>query len=237
MDTIWIISAVVQWLVIAGLGVVVVSLVRQLGVLTVRMNPAAAYELDEGPPPGSTFPPQTLETLDGEELGVGQVGAQPTVVVFVAPGCGPCETLSPTIRKVARADDSANVRFVVSIGADSKTAAAYAKHYKLGADIKVVAGSRLSKNLGVSTTPYALAVGTNGLVAKRGVVNALEHLEEMVVLADTGVHSPSGHPQKRDMSSTNGDGEAPTSTANGDGRASEIPALSLHHVGEEQDHE
>jgi methylamine dehydrogenase accessory protein MauD len=181
----WQISVVVLWILVVLMAVVLVALVRQLGVLTVRLNPAAAHDLGEGPDPGTPFPIQALTTLAGRELVIGGTEQQAAVVAFVSPGCRQCDTMVPAFHAIAKdyADDP--VRLVIGVIADDRTAGAYAQQLRLdGLDV-VPAGS-IAKRLAINSTPYALAVGSNGLVAKRGVVNALEHLEEMLEIAQIG---------------------------------------------------
>jgi methylamine dehydrogenase accessory protein MauD len=180
MNPIWEVSIILQWLLIVGLSVVVLALVRQLGVLTVRLNPSAA-----------------LETLAGQELLLGGSPAQaPTVVVFVAPGCKPCDSLVPAFQKIARDYALSAVRFIVAINADGPTARAYAEQHRLDG-LDVLAAGRLANELGTSSTPYGIAVDSNGIVAKRAIVNALEHLEQMLVVAELGV-SRDGQNDSRD---------------------------------------
>lgn len=223
MDTIWVVSMVLQWVVIGVLSVVVVALVRQLGVLTVRLNPAAGYELDEGPQPGTNFPVESFETLAGDDLTLGGSGGEPTVVMFVSPGCGMCTSLAPSFRSVHKAYAREAGRLVIAVTTDRPTAVAYAREHKLKG-LDVIAAGHLAKQLNVTSTPYAVAVGSNGVVAKRGITNALEHLEEMMSLALRGTSFNNGRGPRSDAASAqNGAADLP-----------DADALILEHVGEEK---
>jgi uncharacterized membrane protein YphA (DoxX/SURF4 family) len=77
---------------VAVLAAFVLALYRQVGLLTLRLTPQGALEIDEeGPALGADAPP--LPGLDrrGSEL-----------VVFSSPGCRLCHALLPAVRALAR---------------------------------------------------------------------------------------------------------------------------------------
>jgi hypothetical protein len=74
------------------LGLLVIALYRQVGVLSQRLAPRTALELaEEGPPLGA--PPPPLSALAGE-------GAE--LVAFVSANCRLCHELAPSLRALAR---------------------------------------------------------------------------------------------------------------------------------------
>lgn len=77
---------------VVALGLLVLALYRQVGVLTLRIGPRVALELaEEGPSVGEPAPP--LEDL---------VGRGPELVVFFAPNCRLCRQLAPGVAALAR---------------------------------------------------------------------------------------------------------------------------------------
>jgi uncharacterized membrane protein YphA (DoxX/SURF4 family) len=73
------------------LGLLVLALYRQVGILTLRVGPGVALELaEEGPPAGETAPELDDLTEAGAEL-----------VVFFSPGCRLCRELAPAVRALA----------------------------------------------------------------------------------------------------------------------------------------
>lgn len=74
------------------LGVLVLALYRQVGVLSLRLGPRAALEVpEEGPP---------LETPAPALTGLERRGAE--LVAFVSEGCRLCRELTPSFRALAR---------------------------------------------------------------------------------------------------------------------------------------
>jgi hypothetical protein len=89
----WLATGLVVALVaVAGLGVAVLALARELGELRLAIGPQSALSLeDEGPPVGSR-----IELIQRFER------ATPlAVAVFTSPGCALCQALEPSLRLVA----------------------------------------------------------------------------------------------------------------------------------------
>lgn len=84
----------VALLACAGLGVAVLALAREVGMLRLRLGPDAALEIpEEGPPLGSQVAlPAELERLGDAEL---------ALAVFTSPGCHVCAGLGPAIDALA----------------------------------------------------------------------------------------------------------------------------------------
>ena len=74
------------------LGLLVLALYRQVGILTLRLGPGVALELaEEGPSVAEPAP----------ELS-GLVGTGPELVAFFSPGCRLCRQLAPGVRALAK---------------------------------------------------------------------------------------------------------------------------------------
>jgi hypothetical protein len=87
----WLAVGVLGVLVLA-LAVLVLALYRQVGVLSLRLGPRVALELeDEGPPLGAPAPPLRGLARRGPEL-----------VAFASPSCRLCAELAPGLRALAR---------------------------------------------------------------------------------------------------------------------------------------
>lgn len=79
-------------LTVVALGLLVLALYRQVGVLTLRLNPRVALELEEeGPEAGVAAP--ALEGLTGRG---------PELVVFFSAACRLCRQLAPGVAALAR---------------------------------------------------------------------------------------------------------------------------------------
>lgn len=86
---VWIASYVMLWITVAVLGLTVVALLRQIGVLHGRLAPLGVHFAGEGPDRLAPAPAAP---------GVDYADAPLTLVAFTAPGCAICEQLLPALR-------------------------------------------------------------------------------------------------------------------------------------------
>ncbi|HWH31182.1 MAG TPA: thioredoxin domain-containing protein [Egibacteraceae bacterium] len=90
--TVWVVSYVLLWLAVVVLGVAVVVLLRQIGVLHTRLRPLGVHHADRGPVRGDLAPP----------AGVDYAASEHTLVAFTAADCPVCHELLPSLRVLAR---------------------------------------------------------------------------------------------------------------------------------------
>jgi thiol-disulfide isomerase/thioredoxin len=179
MNSIWIVSMVLQWLVIALLCAVVVSLIRQLGAMTLKLNALKEKALDEGPQVLTRIgAAREVILANGGSVEVGGDQPRPALIVFFSPMCGSCEQLPGALRQLAKeADREFDLLAVVSL---NRTATAgYAREQGLG---KLAVASREDfpeDILPQGGVPMALGVTSDGTIAARGQPKNERHLREM----------------------------------------------------------
>ncbi len=88
----WIASYVALWLTVIVLGIAIFALLRQIGVLHVRLSPLGTHFAGEGPELGSIAP----------EVGVEYRAATLTVLAFTSPTCVVCRELKPSLEAFRR---------------------------------------------------------------------------------------------------------------------------------------
>jgi thiol-disulfide isomerase/thioredoxin len=145
-----------------------VAVMRQVGRLTVRLGPGRVGAVEHGGPAVGS-----VVELPGVEL------APANVIVFVAPGCGPCEKLIPSLRALYSSYPDVNVAVAV-VGGDEPSAR------RLVDELRELARPALEELFSaweIPGTPFAIALNDKGRVRMTGVVNNLEHLEVMVAAA------------------------------------------------------
>ncbi len=179
----WIISTVLQWCVIAVLAVLVASLVRQLGILSVRLNPSVGLAMDEGPGPGSELAAQEVRLMDGNVYLFGGAREDPLLTVFLSPDCTICNSVTRYVRTVADQYRSGGLQVLVVIHGAPRVVREFVNTYELQ-HLPVALRQDFPNNHNIVSTPFALMLSTEGTVVARGVPNALEHLEEMVERAN-----------------------------------------------------
>jgi protein-disulfide isomerase len=107
----WIASYVALWIAVVVLGLAVVALLRQIGVLHARVNPMGVHFAGEGPELGTPAPLAGPFAYDETPL---------TLVAFTSPTCEICEQLRPSLAALRR--QYGDVRFVELEAADATRA-------------------------------------------------------------------------------------------------------------------
>jgi hypothetical protein len=140
---------------LVGLGVAVLALARELGMLRLAVNPVGALEVPhEGPEVGGRT---ALGARFGDELaGGGRLG----LAVFVSAGCGMCRALAPAVAALA-----AHPRVAVRTFDEHRDADAWA-----AAD--------------VPGSPFAVALDADGTVLAKGTFNSGAQLESVLAAAE-----------------------------------------------------
>jgi len=149
----WAAAFVVQWILLAVLGVVVVALARQIGVLHMRLGPLGALEVDvEGPPLGEAPPARSARDRGGVAVHVGGAGRQ-RLLAFVSETCPICERVLPSLPAAADA---------------------------FGLELQVISDRELERAYGVPGVPFVVVFDELGVVRSKGTVNTLEQVEGLV---------------------------------------------------------
>jgi methylamine dehydrogenase accessory protein MauD len=171
-------AIVLSWVVIAALGLCVIALARQVGVLHERIAPVGALATASGPAVGELAPRLTVSTIEGREVVVGarHTTGRPTLLLFVSAQCPICKVIIPVAKDFARAE-RLSLLFVGDSPAEELR------------DLDVVNSAQLGLTFQVAKLPYAVLIAANGILVARGLVNSREHLESLVVAHESGVAS------------------------------------------------
>ena len=187
MLTALIISQVFSWIVILALGIALLALARQVGVLHVRVAPAGALLTGKGPVVGEAAPVLDVTTMDGAALSIGKALAKGRMqlLLFVSPSCPLCKELIPIAKNFARRERLD----IVFIGNDepSEQQAMIARLDLAG--LPFVNGPLVGRTFHVDRLPHAVLIGDSGTLLSKGLVNSREHLESLVTAHELGVVS------------------------------------------------
>jgi methylamine dehydrogenase accessory protein MauD len=184
-----IVSNLLLWAVVIAMGIVIVALVRQVGVLYERVAPAGALMVNRKLRPGEPAPELTLVDLSGRPLAIGgasQTGRS-TLLFFLSPTCPICKTLLPVIRSAARSERGWIDVILASDGKEHDHAAFVAEH-DLGR-FPYVSSEILGMTYGVGKLPYAVLIDERGVIVSMGIINSREHLESLFESKEHGVAS------------------------------------------------
>jgi hypothetical protein len=172
LETIAVVAAAV-WM--AVLSLVVLLLVRQIGILTVRLGggesqPQQAYS---GIAIGSSLPDgvaQALPSLNGDV----------TYVLMLGASCPPCREVAAGLEKPARAG-----RVIVALTGPDDLAAGFSDLLPGGIEVVRDPGaSAVHDGLEAATTPFVVEV-VDGTITGKAVVRGAQHLLAFMTKPDT----------------------------------------------------
>jgi hypothetical protein len=152
--------------------VVVIALIRQVGLLHLRIGGQ-----DERPPPRGPQPGSRL-ALD-PALGVAGDGPPPDLVLlgFVRPSCGSCTAALPAFTAAA-AGLAGNERALLVSDADEAGTRAYLAEH--GVDLPLAVGPHLLTANGIRAIPYAVVADGAGNVLAAEVALSTGQLEAVL---------------------------------------------------------
>ncbi len=139
---------------VAALGVAVLALAREVGMLRLAVGPQGALEIaEEGPPLGSDsgLAPHLDPRVSADNL---------ALAVFTSDGCGMCRRLAPGIQAFARHP-----------------------HVSL-LELDEVGDAVHWRRMNVPGSPYAVALDGSGVVLAKGTFNSLAQLESVLAAAE-----------------------------------------------------
>ena len=184
-----IISNLLLWVVVIAMGLVILALVRQVGVLYERVAPAGALMVNRKVKAGELAPELTVVDLSGQAVVIGGVShaGRSTLLFFLSPSCPICKTLLPVIRSAARSERNWVDVVLASDGKEQDHRKFVAEH-DLG-QFPYVSSEILGLTYGVGKLPYAVLIGEQGNIVSMGIINSREHLESLFESKEQGVAS------------------------------------------------
>jgi methylamine dehydrogenase accessory protein MauD len=177
------------WAIVACLGVALLALARQIGILHQRLQPVGALKLGSSLAVGQAAPVVEASDFGGRKLAIGAVdpAAADTLLVFVSPSCPVCKSLLPALRairrreqppiKVVLASDGPRLEHADFIAAESLEEFTY------------VLSEALGIAYGAGRLPHAVLIDGAGIVRATGLVNSREHLDSLFEARERGVAS------------------------------------------------
>jgi len=182
------------WLVVVAAaviveGIVLVGIMRLVGLLYRRLPPVGAPVADLGPDIGTEARPFEGSDLDGVPTEVVQrAAAQSLLLVYMSPRCDACSEVAPALSTI-RKYENARVVIAATKGAKSEWSAFVDKE-GLNA-FPIVTAESLPEAWRISASPFAILIAARGVIAAKGYVNRLEHLESLFEYAEQDVAASS----------------------------------------------
>jgi len=181
------ISQIIAWIVILLLGVALLALARQVGVLHMRVAPAGALTTAGGPAVGNSAPTVPALTLDGAKATVGgaAAGVPLRLLMFVSAACPLCKALIPMAKSFARDE---RVRLIFIGDDEPPVQREMIARHGLGG-YQFINGPDVGQAFAVGKLPYAVLLDADGVILSKGLVNSREHLESLVIAHEMGIGS------------------------------------------------
>jgi methylamine dehydrogenase accessory protein MauD len=168
-------------------GVLLLVLLRQVGILGMRVRPAGAKQTLSGPAIGQPVPPLSLPDSgnSGLMLELPAADGRAWLVFFVAPGCSSCQLIAPAVRSLSAETADELGWGVICMGRRSDCVR-FGAERSFGRSLFCYASDDIRDVYEIGTTPYALLIGADGNLISKGLVNHIEHLENMIEAAREG---------------------------------------------------
>ncbi len=184
-----VVSQAVLVVLVVGLGVVVLALARQIGVLHERVAPLGALMTDRAVDVGQPAPPLEVADLAGQKLLLGGMRAdgKSQLLLFVAPTCPMCKKLLGVARSFMRRERRHLWLALIGDGERSEQERLVREHRLEG--FPYVVSPVVGMTYQVGKLPYAVLIDELGIVRAKGLVNSREHLESLLVAKETGYAS------------------------------------------------
>jgi len=203
MSVLWVLSAVLLWVLVLLLGFLLLGALRSIEWLRWRVDQLEAtmpsHVGRSGLQPGSKAPDFTLPSASGGEISLHDYAGRKVLMVFTQTGCGPCGEIVPELNRVQR--DGVQV-LVVNRGNLAETSAWAAKS---GARCPVLAqeGLDLARRYEVFATPFAFLVSQRGVIVSKGIVGNPRHIRFVL----SGAHQAEEEeaPEEREASAAAGE--------------------------------
>ena len=184
-----IVSQVLSWGIIIVLGLMVLALMRQVGVLHERIAPAGALAMNKKLSSGEAAPELPVRTIHGNDIYIG--GSRPDnhsqLVFFLSPECPVCNTLLPILHSARKSEDNW-LNVILASDGELEKHTQFIEDKNLGG-FDYVVSELLGKTFGISKLPFAVLIDEDGKIASMGLINSREHLESLFIAKEKKVSS------------------------------------------------
>lgn len=180
-------SQILSWVVILVMGVALLALARQVGVLHVRVAPAGALVTSKGPSVGEQVPVLEVSTMEGTAMAIGRnlPKGHTQLLLFVSAHCPLCKELIPIAKSFVKRE-----RLDIVFVGDDDVEVQEGLIARMGlAGFAFVNSAIVGRSFHVDRLPYAVLISDSGQLLSKGLVNSREHLESLVTAHELGVVS------------------------------------------------
>lgn len=182
MNRVLVASHWLLWVAVLMQSILILSLMRQVGSLLLRVGSLRPLDAGYGPPIGHEAPwlPPSFRVPSEDD--------KTLLLVFVSTTCSDCAALAHPLNAVAASYSQVSV---VTVSADDESElAAWAQRNRLR--VAVVSAPDAVEAYEIGGTPYAFVVSPDGTIRARGGVNHIEHVEALLRQCQIPPDDPQG---------------------------------------------
>lgn len=189
MNGIFVASYLILWGCIVVLGLMVVGMLRQIGLLQRAVGQHAAESDGEmpsleqdGPPLGAELPQLTIETFNGwgSQMLTGDTSdARRVLILFISPLCETCQHIVDPLNALAD-EHPDDLRILAIIRADEQACEAFLSVFPLHVPVVCDSTRRITMGFDVHRNPLGLLYGPQGTLLRKGVIAADEDLTALL---------------------------------------------------------
>ncbi len=186
-----VISNVALLAVVAGLGLVVFSLARQIGILHERTAPLGVAQSNAGLSEGSEVPQLEMPTLAGGHMGLrdGSDAGRWVAMLFVAADCPICKSVLPAYLDQLQEHGKLLDGFWVSDGVDMAAYPAYAAAHGMDEE-RYLISQEVGLHLQIRQLPSLVLIDDRARLAVNQPVQGPRHLQALFRRAQIGHLKP-----------------------------------------------
>lgn len=178
MTSLWIVVGLLCACVIVT-AFAVIALAREVGLLSLRLPPAPALAVDQGPDLGEMLPSMSVLTVDGATRHSIDFDNQEKarILLFLSPNCSTCRDL---LRELDGIQSDWPEYEVVPVVNGQRAAVTDMTHRNPSRMPVYRDGGEAMRSAGVAVTPTAIIVDNAGIVLAHGVVNTREMVGSLI---------------------------------------------------------
>ncbi len=178
MDGWWLVSYIALWTLLLLLGVLGLAILRQLGLIYIRLGGAVgARQTSDGPILGGTVPlPDRYREVAAESNVLLPRSGRIGVLLFLTPTCSICDEIIPHLPAYARSLRRAAEVVVVLSDHDHRGRFDGWDNVRP----RLLVDAELHTIFDIPTYPYGVAVDETGVVRSKGTVNTVPQLDSLL---------------------------------------------------------
>jgi methylamine dehydrogenase accessory protein MauD len=187
----WLASYLVLWALVVAMGLLLVGVLRQIGLLQLqreqlRGKPDAGIPTleNDGPRIGTRIPDLVAETVNG--FGTVSLADLPergdVMLMFMSPMCETCQHVVEPLNALAR-DAARGVQPIVIMRGDEQACKAFVSVFPLHIPTVCDSDRTITMGFDVHRTPFGLLYEAHGTLIRKGLVEGQEDL--LALLGDT----------------------------------------------------